>query len=325
MSMKLPRQVLVTLAMFAFTNPAFGVESVRIAYPYLSSSVFYVLIAENEGFYKQEGLAAEFVSIRGDLAIKAAITGDVDAFTTASGAIVAALRGIPVKVLAITQDKLSLDLIVQPHVKTFSQLRGSTIGITSPESSIALATKEMLRSHGLDPEKDIRFIILGGDNVRLISLKENRIQATLLDAATGLKAVKDGFVKLDSAAEYMRYIQGGLATSDQTIKRNSVKLSRFIIGSLKGLRLFLTKPELSINYIMKLMKYNDRQLATAIYNADSKVMLRDGLTNEKLLRELMEDMKLRLKINRVVNVSEVFDFSFVERANDQLRISGWEP
>src|SRR5262249_25228450 len=91
------------LLLIALTSPSASsaIEKVRIAYPYLSSSVFYLAIAQHEGYYTEEGLSAELVSIRGDIAIKAALTGDVDVFTTAAGAVVAGIRGLPVKVIAV--------------------------------------------------------------------------------------------------------------------------------------------------------------------------------------------------------------------------------
>jgi len=63
-------------------------------------------------------------------------------------------RNVQVKNLAVLQDKPGWDLIALPHIKSIAQLRGQTIGIMSPESSLAMVTGEIRRKNGLDPAKD---------------------------------------------------------------------------------------------------------------------------------------------------------------------------
>ena len=65
------------------TGPAKSAENMRVAHPSLSSSVICLLIANKEGYFKEEGLTVEFLSIRGEIAIRTALAGEVDFFTNA--------------------------------------------------------------------------------------------------------------------------------------------------------------------------------------------------------------------------------------------------
>src|ERR671915_2297598 len=107
---------LVFLILLSITRHADAVENMRVAYPSLSSSVICLLIANKEGYYKEEGLNVEFLSIRGEIAIRTALAGEVDFFTNAGSAMAAAARNVPVKILAVFQDRPGWDLIAQPHI-----------------------------------------------------------------------------------------------------------------------------------------------------------------------------------------------------------------
>jgi ABC-type nitrate/sulfonate/bicarbonate transport system substrate-binding protein len=324
MKYALPQIIFLFIALIS-TAPCHAIENVRIAYPFMSSSVFYLAIAEKEHYYEEEGLRTELISMRGDVAVKAVLAGDVDAFTSPGAALAGAVRGAPLKVLLLTQDRLALDFIAPREIRSIAQLRGATIGVTAPDSAITVATGEILFRNGVDPAKDVSQIILGGDNVRLMALRQKRIQATLLDAATSMKAVDDGFAKLASARDYLRFIQGGIVTSAEHLNQSSQRLGQFVRASLKGLVFFLTRRDAAITYIMNLMNYQNRQLAAAIYDSDTQVMLRSGRTDEKLLRQLIDDTIKRTKINRAIQVSDIFDFGLVERADQTLRVNGWKP
>lgn len=304
---------------------SYSLENIRVAYPSMSASVFFLIIAQKEGYFKEEGLHVEILSIRGEIAIRTALAGEIDFFTNAGSALAAAVRGVPVKILAVTQDRPGWDLIALPEIKSISQLRGMTIAIMSPEGSLAVVTREILRRNGIDPAKDANLIVMGGDEVRYPALKGKAIQATLMNTATSLRAQKEGFSKLTTASEYVNFIQGGLAAPDDKIKRNSAKIDRFIRASLKGLDFLVSKREPTINYMMEVMRTKDRELVTAIYDAEVKLILREGFTDDKVLQSFIDDMKKTTKVQREIKVADIFDLSFVHKANSELKAGGWRP
>ena len=306
-------------------DPSLALENVRIAYPSMSSSVLYFLIANKQGYYKEEGLNVEILSIRGEIAIRTALAGEVDFFTNAGSALAAAVRGVPVKIIAVTQDTPSWDLIATPQIKSIAQLHGAIIGIMSPEGSLAVVTKEILRKNGIDSVKDAKLIVMGGDDVRYPALKGNAIQATLMNPTTSIRAQREGLTKLASAGDYVKFIQGGLVTTQEKISKEPAKVSKFVRASLKGLRYFLSKREPSIQYMMEVLRSKDREMVADIYDYESKLMVREGWSDDKILQEFIDDMKKTTKVNREIKVSDVFDFSFIRKANDEFKASGWKP
>src|SRR6266581_8358732 len=226
-----------------------AIENVRVAYPSMGTSVFCLIIAQKEGYLKEEGLDVQLLSIRGEIAIRTTLAGEVDIFINAGSALAAAVRAVPVKIVTVFQDKPSWDLIAQPDIKSVAQLRGKNIAVMSPEGSLAVVAREILRKNGIDPTKDVNLVTMGGDEVRFPALQTKSIQATLFNTAMSIRAQKERFSKLGTASEYANLIEGGLSTSSDRIKQGPDKIFRFIRAALKGLNFFVSKREPSIKYM----------------------------------------------------------------------------
>ena len=61
----------------------------------MNTSVFALVIAQKEGYFKEEGLNVELLSIRGEIAIRTTLAGEVDYFTNAGSALAAAVEVSP--------------------------------------------------------------------------------------------------------------------------------------------------------------------------------------------------------------------------------------
>jgi len=304
---------------------ALALDNVRVATASMTSpSVLYLLVAQKEGYFKSEGLNVEILNIRGELAAKITAVGEVDFFTQGFSGLNAAVRGLPLKILMVVDEKPDWDFIAQPLIKTFAQLKGGAVGILSIGGTVAVVTREMLRRNNLDPAKDVNLIVMGGNDMRFISLKGKVIQGTLLDAANSYRAQKEGFSKLAAAGDYVtEYMSGGVVTSVERIKQAPEKITRFMVAALKGYLFFTTRREPSINYMMQFLKTKDRDTVTAIYDASVKVITRDGMVEEKVLQAIIEDAQRSASVKKEFHTTDFFDFSFLRKARDQLKASGW--
>lgn len=312
------------ISLFA-AGSALAVDNLRVAYPSLNTSVFALIIAQKEGYFKEEGINVELLSIRGEIAIRTTLSGDVDFFTNAGSALAAAVRNVPVRLITVFQDKPGWDMIAAPDIKSVSQLRGKNIAIMSPEGSLAVVAREILRKNGLDPTKDVNLVTMGGDEVRFPALQTKSISATLFNTAMSLRAQKEGFTKLANAADYANLVEGGLATSVDKIKQGPEKIHRFVRGALKGLNYYVTKREPSIKYMMDNLRMTDRELVSAIYDIQTRLVLKEGFSDDKVLQSMIDDMKRTTKVTRDIIVPDVFDLSFVKKANAEIKASGWKP
>ena len=122
-----------------------------------------------------------------------------------------------------------------------------------------MVTREILRRNNVDPAKDVNLMVMGGNDMRFMSLKGKVIQATLLRRA--YRAQKEGFNKLAAADDYVsNYFSGGIVAGQDKLKQSPDKIARFMTGALKGYLFFTSRPEASINYGgIQFLKSKDRR------------------------------------------------------------------
>jgi ABC-type nitrate/sulfonate/bicarbonate transport system substrate-binding protein len=184
----------------------------------------------------------------------------------------------------------------------------------------------MLRRNNIDPVKDVNLMVMGGNDMRYMSLKGRAIQATLLDSANSYRAQKEGFTRLASAAEYVpQYLNGGICAPQEKIRQAPDRIARFMTAALKGYFFFATRREASINAMMDLLKSRDRDAVSAIYDANVRVISRDGTMDDATLERIIDDVKRSTGVKKEFHAADLFDFSFVRKAKEQLKTSGWKP
>src|SRR6266498_3497708 len=151
---------------------------------------FYV--ARERNFFREEGLEAEIILIKANLAVQALLGGSID-FGTATGTAVSAIvNGADVRVVLAMSDAPSFDLIVQPSITSVQQLRGKKIGVAGIGGLTEILARQILIANHVPPEQ-VTFLPLGASDVTYVSLKAGVIEATMLQIPQTFMAQDEGF------------------------------------------------------------------------------------------------------------------------------------
>src|ERR1044071_7517830 len=105
-------------------------DKVRIGISSSSPGFLPTVVAEKKGFFSKYGLSSEHIRISLAVAMNALGTGDLDYAISVAQGVSASIRGVPVKLLMMTQDKLVFFLMVKPGIQQVADLRNKTIGIS---------------------------------------------------------------------------------------------------------------------------------------------------------------------------------------------------
>ena len=120
--------VSLSTLLLCFSFSAQAQERIRIGISSVSPGFIPTVIAEKKGFYTKYGLRSEHVVISLAIAINALGTGDLDYAISVAQGVSAALRGFPVKLVMMTQDKLDFFLMAKPEIRNVADLRGKNRG-----------------------------------------------------------------------------------------------------------------------------------------------------------------------------------------------------
>jgi ABC-type nitrate/sulfonate/bicarbonate transport system substrate-binding protein len=100
---------------------------VTIGIPAPSLSFLPAKLADLLGYYREEGLAAEFVQVRGNVAIPSLLQGDLD-FTTLLSAVGAhASQGGETRIVQFHGTGLQHVISVRPEITTVQQARSAPL------------------------------------------------------------------------------------------------------------------------------------------------------------------------------------------------------
>src|SRR5262249_57670634 len=89
----------VTILSF-FCGVARGADKIRVGVPQQVVHWMVFPLAQQKGFFKEEGFDAEIVRITGPSGRSALMSGDIDYYTTIAFIVQSAIVGLPVRVLA---------------------------------------------------------------------------------------------------------------------------------------------------------------------------------------------------------------------------------
>jgi NitT/TauT family transport system substrate-binding protein len=312
--------IIVVAALTVTEPPSVGAaDPVRVGVPSPSVSYFPLIVAWKKGFFTQEGIQAEFIVMRPSI-IPAALTNGEVHFSTATGTLVgAALRGFPFKIVTYYSTRLMDSLVAKAHIKSVADLRGKIVGVDGPGASTYVMTVLILRKYNLDPDREVKVLAIGDENIRLEQLKLGQIDAGMLGPQGVVLARRAGLKTLLDVADEIDLPFAGLGTTTQMIDRQPGELKKFLRASVRGNR-YSTDPH-NRNEMVALMAnwlHLDQETAEHTYKVFLKATSKDGTLNRTGMEALVNERKRQAKLTGDVPLDRVFDFRAVQEINREL-------
>jgi NitT/TauT family transport system substrate-binding protein len=308
---------LIPFAFLILSTVLHAADKIRIGYPDFNSSTFTLPLAHIRGFFQEEGLQAELIRIRSAVALPALTSGEIDYHTVVSPAVAAALRGIPVRVVACFAPGLTTAIIARPEFKTIQDLKGKTIGLNSIGGGLESTVRMMLKHYGIDPDKDVKFLATGPIETRFAALKQGLTVATAGSTPVDYLGKKMGYVVLARAYDLFSYPNTGLVASVRKIKEKPDELKRVIRAGIKANRYIHQNRDGTIQVMMQWMKI-DKETATATYDGAAKSFNEDGGVPEAGLRMVIDEARKAANISREVSSNEIADLTILREAQREM-------
>src|SRR5262245_39343911 len=138
---------------------------------------------------------------------------------------VSAARGLPVAIIG-TFGPGAWKLAAHPSIRSIQELRGKTVGISRPGTTIEFATKRALVKLGFTPGKDINILATGlaESNKRLMVMYQGKIDATLVSPDNLFEAEQKN-LKLSLLAD-LKELGIYTSASDLSARRDFLKNQR---------------------------------------------------------------------------------------------------
>ncbi len=255
--------------------------------------------------------------------LAALLAGEIDFGSYLPFFVGAAARGLPVKIVGSVAKSGGYALIGRPELQNVASLKGKKIGINSFGSSADFAAYMSVRGAGMDPNKDVTIVPMGGGTPeRLAALASGAVDATVITSPGEFAAEKQGFkilVPMKELAKLARIPLTGTAVTHKKIDKESDEIIR-VLRALRGATaLIQDQPEYGIAIFERGM-HLDRATAKQYYGLFRDQYNLEMSLPDSVIEELLAVGTFRAKEKDGIkaNVSSLRDWSFAEKARREV-------
>jgi ABC-type nitrate/sulfonate/bicarbonate transport system substrate-binding protein len=296
-------------------------EKIVFSIPSRSIAAIDLYIAKERGFFREEGLDVDLVQIRGNVAIAAALSGQVHA-SNGVGTVIRAMERseLPLKILTVSLKRNLFWLVARGNIKSIAGLKNKVLGTTTLGGAQHTAAARLLRKGGLDPDKDITVVVGGDVPAQLQSLIAGTIDAAALSPPTVILARdKYNMTILGSAMEDVANLQNGTAVSEKFLRERRDLIRHMLRARAKASRYFWEN-ERGTSEVLAKYQGVEYPVALESYRLSRPAFTSQGIPSEKEVEDFLKADAELLKLPRPVAAAKIFDFSLQREVNQELGI-----
>jgi NitT/TauT family transport system substrate-binding protein len=284
-----------------------------------------VYIAEAAGYMSEEGIDLELTEVdSGALGIAALVSGGVQLVDADPFQLVQLLKqDKSVQFLYNLTKGVTLDMVMSkdviaaknlsrnmPIAQRFAALKGLKLGITRPGAATDIYMRYYLKRAGIDPERDVQIVTVGGGAALLASMKTKQIDAFHLSPPTPYQAQEAGFGEVIIRAsagdvpELTDFLYTGIAVSKGYADKNPDVLKRWV-KAVNRANLLMKKDEAaSIKYLQKYFPRMESSVMTLAMRDIIPALSPNGTMNEQMVQKHLDFLMDTKQIESKPSVQE---------------------
>ncbi len=327
------------LASLAATSHAQTLEKPKLTIGVGGKSLFYYLpltIAEQKGYFKDEGLEVEIPDFPGGAkALQAMIGGSADMVSGAyEHTITQQAKGQNIEALVL-QGKDAGIVLAMPKAKAAAykspaDLKGMKIGVTAPGSSTNMFVNILLAKAGLKPDAvSIIGVGAGGGAVAIMKRGEIDALANLDPVIATLEASGDVVAVVDTrTSKGMQEVYGGAYAAGciyapvDFVRKNPNTTQAVVNAIVRALRFIQQSTPEQIVAGVPASFYTDKATYTAALKANLDNFKHDGSISMAAAQNVYKDLKTfdpGLQSAASIDLAKTVDMTFQQKAAQKYR------
>lgn len=308
-------RIFVLVAMLAPLDCLQAQEKLTVSYSSVDAPSANWYIAQEKGFYKKYGMDVDSIFIPASSTNVAVLVSGQIKFGNGTGGVIAsaAVSGADLVAVACFMNTLPYELIVQESIKSKEQLKGKSLGISRIGSSSDVAARVLLKGLGLEADKDVPIIQVGGSSERAAAFRTGKIAG--FPAPPGVIQLAKGMPHrvLISTADFPKpypfpYI---CATTTKTyLAHNRPTVKKLVMALTEAAHFFKTRKEESKRILAKYTRQNDEAYLESAYDINARLLDRVPRVNREGMEIQVKEAVAR-KPGSTLKVEDVIDDSIV--------------
>jgi ABC-type nitrate/sulfonate/bicarbonate transport system substrate-binding protein len=235
----------------------------RSAYTTISTTSAAWWIAQDGGYFREQGLDVELAHVDAGATLLAAMrNGELDVSGGGGPSIVLGnLQGLETVLIGCTVGTLEGSVFVRPELRTVDDLRGKTIGVNRLKAITDVGARLAFQRAGLVPDVDIFTRGTGGQAEALAALEAGTVDGISVNVPTAFEVQKRGYREAFNVGQMqIGFITGGISSTRTKLRERPELPERYLRAMAQAMSRFKTDREFAIQVVGKYTQMDDRDV-----------------------------------------------------------------
>lgn len=240
----------------------------HVAYVAISGTQAAVWAAQEGGLLRKHGLETHLIYIAGAAqVIQTLLAGDIQiAIAAPSGVVNVVLGGADLVTVAGMVNIPAFYLAVRPEIHSIQDLKGRPVGVTRFGASTDFTMRYLLRRAGLEPQKDVPILQMGGQPELAAGLENKRIFAATAVPPALVRMQKAGAKILVAPKSIgFRFPHVGIVVRKSLLASRRETVKNFLRGYSEGIAMLSRDKEAGKRAISRYVRSEDPEVLEATW------------------------------------------------------------
>lgn len=246
-----------TAGIFAQAQP---LTRMRVSYSSIGAASLPTWVGTDSGLFNKHGLDVSLIYIGGGPRAMATTIANETQVTqgAGTGSILARLGGADTVTFATIINTTPQSLMVLPEIRSAKELKGKKLGVTRFGALSDFGVRKYLQTVGLDAEKDVTLLQLGGLPEILAAMQSGAIHGGALSSPALTKAKQLGYRELMDLGELgIRYPGTSFMTTESYINNHRPLVVQFLKGIIESTHFLNRNKEVAVRVLKKYTKIDE--------------------------------------------------------------------
>ena len=305
-------KLLSLLWLFLFAAPRIGEARIIIGLSSVNIAFLPVYVAQEKGFFKDEGLDVQFVMFNsGSTNLQSLMGGDIQmmgsAFVETLGGRAA---GYDIKNFWGICNLMPFELYSTAKFTSIKEAKGKRFAISRFGSLTDFLTRATLQHHGIDP-KEVTILQIGSTPARFAALSAGAVDASVVWFPVTEIAKAQGYRKLfDLKDMFPEWPYETFAARESWLAKERGDVIKFLRAYQRGVKHTWDSKDDSVRAMRKYVKI-DPAYAPAGYDQYRTSFPLNGVIAEKVIPTVIDQEFENGRLKRRITVDEMIDRSFI--------------
>jgi len=304
-------------AILWFCAAPLGAQEITISYPGLTGESATLWMAREGGYFKENGVDAKLVYMEGGrLSIQSLLSGHTQFMAgDAVSALSAVAGGADIVLLASAKNVLPYVFAVGKEIKRIGDLKGKVVGISQVGGRAGEIARMVVKNNGLDPDKDVSYLAVGGTVSRLAALSGGRVQAAPISKGLVPTAQEKGLTIIE--VEAIPLIIDALWTTRKNAEENPALIYRVTRAYLAAIAAIVKERPKTLGALRKYMRTADTKTLESAYESYVDGIDRVPVPSDKAIQNTLE-ISFRIAPKLIgLDIKKYLSFGAIQRLKEE--------